>query len=351
MGQPVGGAGGEAAAAPRELLELVQFLGAARADVRAQAAELVAGLTGSDEGRAQLMLARAPLLKALVQRLGEGAVAAHCGAALANLACEEGVPAELARLGVIDVATETLLDPECARAHAAVVKLVANVSHAEEAAAQMWDTNGRNARHLVRLLAREPDAADEEGDALCHVATALCNLAQHLEGRRLLLSGGADLLLQALPQMGMVGRACAARRRGLAMALHNCCHAAEDAAETGMPALLAEAAPALVARAMLALASGRAHPPADVARMSPLLQRELCAARAREPDAETRALAAAALLRLIKTPAGGEAAWMGGAGPRVLEKAYEDEADDEVLGVMDEIADYQVSTGSVESVG
>ena len=37
-----------------ELDELIQFLGATRADARAQAAEIVQGLTGTDDGIAQL---------------------------------------------------------------------------------------------------------------------------------------------------------------------------------------------------------------------------------------------------------------------------------------------------------
>lgn len=191
-------------------------------------------------------------------------MAAHCGAALANLASEEGVAAELARLGAIDAATETLLDPEQRPASlAAVVKMLANVSHAEEAATRMWDTNGRNARHLVRVFSRVPDAEladDEEADALAHVATALCNLAQHREGRRLLLSDDASLLLQALPQMGMVGRVCSARRRGLAMTLHNVCHAAEDGEDSGLPQMLEAAAAKLMAHAMLRLVWARGEP-------------------------------------------------------------------------------------------
>ena len=84
--------------------------------------------------------------------------------------------------------------------------------------------------------------------------------AQHREGRWLLLSDDASLLLQALPQMGMVGRVCSARRRGLAMTLHNVCHAAEDGEDSGLPQMLEAAAAKLMAHAMLRLVWARGEP-------------------------------------------------------------------------------------------
>ena len=77
---------------PNELDELLDFLGDKRSDVRAKAAEVIQGLTGSEADIPDLVERRDRVIPALLRLLGGGEnEATPAATALVNLTCSSEV--------------------------------------------------------------------------------------------------------------------------------------------------------------------------------------------------------------------------------------------------------------------
>ena len=92
-----------------ELDELIQFLGATRADARAQAAEIVQGLTGTDDGIAQLATKAETLIPKLLHLMGAPAAESRpATTALVNLTGASEVATLAVEKGAVERAMQFL---------------------------------------------------------------------------------------------------------------------------------------------------------------------------------------------------------------------------------------------------
>ena len=208
---------------PDELDELIGFLADKRADARAQAAEIVQGLTGSDDGTAQLVRKAETLVPKLLHLMGAPTSESKPSTtALVNLTASPDVATRAVEKGAVERAMEFL------RAGAEsdgcppnlLLSLLANVTNTE-GGVHVFSQDGKPLEgffvtKLVQML-----AASEPKDAYDHAASVLTNVARHPAGRRALLDPKRGLIFAALPSMSPP--ASETRRCGVAAALRNCC--------------------------------------------------------------------------------------------------------------------------------
>ena len=94
---------------PNELDELLDFLGDKRSDVRAKAAEVIQGLTGSEDDIPDLVERRDRVIPALLRLLGGGEnEATPAATALVNLTCSSEVATLAVHNGVVERAMDSL---------------------------------------------------------------------------------------------------------------------------------------------------------------------------------------------------------------------------------------------------
>ena len=94
---------------PDELDELIGFLADKRADARAQAAEIVQGLTGSDDGTAQLVRKAETLVPKLLHLMGAPTSESKPSTtALVNLTASPDVATRAVEKGAVERAMEFL---------------------------------------------------------------------------------------------------------------------------------------------------------------------------------------------------------------------------------------------------
>ena len=92
-----------------ELDELIEFLADKRADARAQAAEIVQGLTGSDDGVARLASKSETLIPKLLHLMGKPAAESKPAAtALVNLTTASDIATLAVEKGAVERAMEFL---------------------------------------------------------------------------------------------------------------------------------------------------------------------------------------------------------------------------------------------------
>ena len=92
-----------------ELDELIEFLADKRADARAQAAEIVQGLTGSDDGVARLASKSETLIPKLLHLMGKPAAESKPAAtALVNLTTASDIATLAVEKGAVERALEFL---------------------------------------------------------------------------------------------------------------------------------------------------------------------------------------------------------------------------------------------------
>lgn len=203
-----------------ELGELVDFLGDKRADVRAQAVEIVQGLTGSEDGLAQLASKAEACVPKLLHLLGKPVPESKPAAtALVNLT---GIP-EVATLavnkGAVERCMEFLRDGDCAPPDL-LMMLLANVTNTE-GGVSVFSQEGKSLEgffimKLVQMLAEGVPSATYD-----HAASVLTNVTRHPVGRRVFLDPTRGLVRASLPSL--LSSASETRRVGVAAALRNCC--------------------------------------------------------------------------------------------------------------------------------
>ena len=233
-----------------ELDELIQFLGATRADARAQAAEIVQGLTGSDDGIARLASKAETLIPKLLHLMGAPAAESRpATTALVNLTGDSEVATLAVEKGAVERAMQFLRGAsgeETAGCPAdLLLAVLVNVTHTEGGvhvfAQEGKSLEGFFVAKLVQMLAEGTPAAQFD-----RAASVLTNVCRHPAGRRNFLEPNRKLVRATLTSLAP--SAPETRRVGVAAALRNCCADEKScafllsAAGSGNAAALAEEA-------------------------------------------------------------------------------------------------------------
>ena len=208
-----------------ELDELIQFLGASRADARAQAAEIVQGLTGSDDGIAQLASKAETLIPKLLHLMGAPAAESRpATTALVNLTGASDVATLAVEKGAVERAMQFLRGAGGEENKGCPADLLlgvlVNVTNTEGGvhvfAQEGKSLEGFYVAKLVQMLAE--GSPKEKFD---RAASVLTNVCRHPAGRRNFLEPSRKLVRVTLPSLAP--SASETRRVGVAAALRNCC--------------------------------------------------------------------------------------------------------------------------------
>ncbi|XP_026577664.1 protein HGH1 homolog [Pseudonaja textilis] len=281
----------------RQAQELLGFLRPeARGDLKGRALRFVLGLTGGAEGR-RLLLARPDLLAALLALTGEPRpeLAEPAFHALLNLAAEPGAGGAL-RAGLPDL-LRRLLDPAFPLPGLACA-LLANCSREEGPCRELLAELRRRGGGVAGLgpLLEAFCTQDPRPGAPWHQLGALLgNLSQLPEVRDALLERSGGAVRRLLPFMQDAGSA--ARRRGVAGTLRNCCFDPRH-----HEWLLSEQVD-LLPFLLLPLAGPEEFPEDEMERL-PLDLQYLPAEKQREPEADIRQMLLETLLLLTATKPG-----------------------------------------------
>ena len=314
------------AATSSELAELLGFLASERPDMRTQAAAIVVGLSGDEEGRGLLVRARGPTH--LAARLSDAVPAVSTAAvtALVNLCDEERAMEEMVAGGVVARVMEALRDEACGWKRLGVV-LLANLSQIEagaDAIVQKGEAGltGLHMRRLIQWFAApvRPAAGGggaggaaaaaaagatrssgtgvegDDADTFEYVGLVLQNLTQQAVARAILLEperGILSVLKAQLRSRSVV------RRRGVAGTLRNCLHETDEAR---VRYLLSPAVDMAVA--LLTPLAGPDTYTAEEREGMPAAFTTGGARRTREWDAVTRRAAVEGIQLLASSPAG-----------------------------------------------
>jgi nucleoid-associated protein YgaU len=208
-----------------ELDELIQFLGASRADARAQAAEIVQGLTGSDDGIAQLASKAETLIPKLLHLMGAPAAESRpATTALVNLTGASDVATLAVEKGAVERAMQFLRGAGGEENKGCPADLLlgvlVNVTNTEGGvhvfAQEGKSLEGFYVAKLVQMLAE--GSPKEKFD---RAASVLTNVCRHPAGRRNFLEPSRKLVRATL--QSLAPSASETRRVGVAAALRNCC--------------------------------------------------------------------------------------------------------------------------------
>lgn len=306
-----------------ELSELIAFLSDERPNIRTEAAQLVAGLSGTADGVTQLVELSVKLLPPLLKLLNRGPDGARILAlkALVNLTAEH----KFAFSALLHGATERCVDrirdaPHCVSAwpeeRALLLSLLTNLSSTERGASLLLQ-EGKPALEgfFLGVLLR---LATAEAGAAAGAAAVTANASQRPLGRRLLAGpdGHAAALAATLSRPVAAGSDCdSAAQRGAACALRNV------AVEPELHEALLREAPQVIP-AFLSQLSGAS-----------------CA------DEQLRCLCAEGLAALADSAAGRAALWAGGA-VEALRKAYVSEEGPEVCAALERAAHLLITSTS-----
>ena len=208
-----------------ELDELIQFLGASRADARAQAAEIVQGLTGSDDGIAQLASKAETLIPKLLHLMGAPAAESRpATTALVNLTGASDVATLAVEKGAVERAMQFLRGAGGEENKGCPADLLlgvlVNVTNTEGGvhvfAQEGKSLEGFYVAKLVQMLAE--GSPKEKFD---RAASVLTNVCRPPAGRRNFLEPSRKLVRATL--QSLAPSASETRRVGVAAALRNCC--------------------------------------------------------------------------------------------------------------------------------
>ncbi|KAF8057110.1 PRY3 [Scenedesmus sp. PABB004] len=336
-----------------DLQDLVAFVGAAKPEVRAAALDIVAGLSASPEGLAQLRAVVVPLTGALLRVVpgGDAGASRLALSALVNMSRDPGLAAALLQFNAVGRIMEFVRDKSCAHIELLLMLLV-NLTVADKGAEDLLQLGaaGMQGLHMalllklfvtsaVTLLPGEPDPCE-------HIGSLLVNATRLAPGRQLLLQPGRGFLQALAAQLGP--GSSLARRRGCSGALRNCCISAEadgTLAELVSDELVLQRIMAPLgggggggggggAAAPVAANGGAAAPAANG---SAGAAAPAASGSGRDPDVTVREALAEAVAVLAATDAGRKALWKVSA-PEVLRQAYEDEDAPSVCSAMEHAA-------------
>ena len=202
-----------------ELDEVIGFLSDKNPAVREQAAHIIQGLTGTDDG-AKLLCAKADsLVPKLLHALGkEGAESKYAATALVNLTHDPEVIVKAVNKGVVERAMDGLRDGDGAPVDL-LLSILANVTTAESGvhviSQEGKPLEGFYVSKLIQLLSTGKPEEDYD-----HAASVLTNISRDPIGRRVFLDPKRGLLASVVPIMSESNDL---RRERVAAALRNCC--------------------------------------------------------------------------------------------------------------------------------
>ena len=188
-----------------ELDELIQFLGATRADARAQAAEIVQGLTGTDDGIAQLATKAETLIPKLLHLMGAPAAESRpATTALVNLTGASEVATLAVEKGAVERAMQFLRgaggEDSAGCPADLLLSVLVNVTNTEGGvhvfAQEGKSLEGFFVAKLVQMLAEGTPAAQFD-----RAASVLTNVCRHPAGRRNFLEPSRRLVRAALASL------------------------------------------------------------------------------------------------------------------------------------------------------
>ena len=203
-----------------ELDELVEFLSDKRSDVRKEAATIVAGLTGTDDGLQTLTDKKETLISPLLHLLGKDPPESTPAAqALINLTGHSLEVASVAvSKGAVERCIDFIKDSECAPVDL-LLSLLANITKAEGGVHVLSQEGkpleGFYIQRLVQLLVggKPPETYDQ-------AASVLCNVSRHPIGRKVILDLNGSIINLVTP---MLVSTCDIRRERIAATVQNLC--------------------------------------------------------------------------------------------------------------------------------
>ena len=202
---------------PNELDELLDFLGDKRSDVRAKAAEVIQGLTGSEDDIPDLVERRDRVIPALLRLLGGGEnEATPAATALVNLTCSSEVATLAVHNGVVERAMDSLRGGCKIELY---LMLLVNITNTEGGLSifcqEGKQLEGFYVTSITQMLLKEISSRNAD-----HCASILTNVTRHPIGRRVFLEHSQRLLQAVLPT---ISSSSSERRVAFFSALRNCC--------------------------------------------------------------------------------------------------------------------------------
>ena len=169
---------------PNELDELLDFLGDKRSDVRAKAAEVIQGLTGSEDDIPDLVERRDRVIPALLRLLGGGEnEATPAATALVNLTCSSEVATLAVHNGVVERAMDSLRGGCKIELY---LMLLVNITNTEGGLSifcqEGKQLEGFYVTSITQMLLKEISSRNAD-----HCASILTNVTRHPIGRRVFL--------------------------------------------------------------------------------------------------------------------------------------------------------------------
>ena len=197
--------------------------------IQLQAAKLISGLTGSQEGVYQLSFKHEKLLPALFRLIPEiEIISREALVSLVNLSQEPTIQASLLDFNAVPRAIDYIREKTCPWSNDLLIMLLANLTSDEKGAAAILGlgrgiAEGLSMAMLLNLFVAPAPSTDK--DAYAHVATILPNVTRIYVGRKLLLQPGRGLLGVIASQLRSKSEL---RRRGCAMTIKNVFFSAEE---------------------------------------------------------------------------------------------------------------------------
>ena len=202
---------------PDALDELLDFLADKRAGMRARAAGVIQGLTGSNDGISTLIERKSRLIPALLHLLGGTEIeATPAVTALVNLTGSSEVATLAVHNGVVERAMDCLREGCQIELH---LMLLVNITNTE-GGLSIFCQEGKHLEgfyitKIAQVMLKEISSCNAD-----HCARILTNVTRHPIGRRVFLDHSLGLLRAVLPT---ISSSSSARRLAFFSALRNCC--------------------------------------------------------------------------------------------------------------------------------
>ena len=202
---------------PDALDELLDFLADKRAGMRARAAGVIQGLTGSNDGISALIERKSRLIPALLHLLGGTELeATPAVTALVNLTGFSEVATLAVHNGVVERAMGCLREGCQIELH---LMLLVNITNTE-GGLSIFCQEGKHLEgfyitRIAQMMLKEISSCNAD-----HCARILTNVTRHPIGRRVFLDHSLGLLRAVLPT---ISSSSSARRLAFFSALRNCC--------------------------------------------------------------------------------------------------------------------------------
>lgn len=204
--------------------QLVGFLAHPNEAVRAQACQLLTGMTATsrDVFKDEKLNVIPKLCRLVTDRVQ---VSQHALSALVNISDEEQFRSIALKADVVGVCMTVLRDTAYASIHHLVCMLLVNLTIEEEGSKLVMQAGsnlqGLNMRRLLQKLIDPIKPCGNVPDPYEHVASILANITQVAEGRQMLTDKQRDLIRHILPQLKLPKQHLT-RRVGCYRSLRNC---------------------------------------------------------------------------------------------------------------------------------